>query len=68
LAVDLRVEGRTTATVYAIDRVEHPDALPSEIAKRGHREGEVPVVPFDLPEASAEEFIRAPSAGSRSDW
>jgi hypothetical protein len=58
LAVDLRVEGRTTATVYAIDRVEHPDALPSEIAKRGHREGEVPVVPFDLPEASAEEFIR----------
>jgi hypothetical protein len=29
LAVDLRVEGRTTATVYAIDRVEHPDALPA---------------------------------------
>jgi hypothetical protein len=24
LAVDLRVEGRTTATVYAIDRVQHP--------------------------------------------
>jgi hypothetical protein len=57
LAVDLRVEGRTTATVYAIDRVEHPDALPSEIAERGQSQ-DIPVVPFDLPEASAEEFIR----------
>jgi hypothetical protein len=26
LAVDLRVEGRTTATVYAMDRLEHPEA------------------------------------------
>jgi hypothetical protein len=58
LAVDLRVEGRTTATVYAVDRAEHPYALPSEITKRGQGEGDVPVVPFDLPEASAEEFIR----------
>jgi hypothetical protein len=57
LAVDLRLEGRTTATVYAIDRVEHPDAVPSEIA-RGQGQGDVPVVPFVLPEASAEEFIR----------
>jgi hypothetical protein len=58
LAVDLRVEGRTTATVYAIDRIEHPDAVPSEIAERGQNQGDVPVVPFNLPEASAEEFIR----------
>jgi hypothetical protein len=57
LAVDLRVEGRTTATVYAVDRVEHPDARPSEIAERDQGQ-DVPVVPFDLPEASAEEFIR----------
>jgi hypothetical protein len=57
-AVDLRVEGHTTATVYAIDRVDHPDALPSEIASRNPNQGDVPVVPFDLPEASAEEFIR----------
>jgi hypothetical protein len=57
LAVDLRVEGRTTATVYAIDRVEHPDALSSEIA-RGQGQGDVPVVRFDLSAASAEEFIR----------
>jgi hypothetical protein len=39
------------------DRVQHPDALPSEIAARGQSQ-DVPVVPFDLPEASAEEFIR----------
>lgn len=58
LAVDLRVEGRTTATVYAIDRVEHPEALPSELVQRGQSQGDVPVVPFNLPEASAEEFIR----------
>ena len=58
LAVDLRVEGRTTATVYAIDRVKYPDALPSEIAEQGQCGGDVPVVPFDLPEASAEEFMR----------
>jgi hypothetical protein len=56
LAVDLRVEGRTTATVYAMDRVEHPDALPSK--ERGESQGDVPVVSFDLPEARSEEFIR----------
>jgi hypothetical protein len=58
LAVDLTVKGRTTATVYAIDRVQHPDALSSEIAERGQNQGDVPVVPFDLPEASAEKFMR----------
>jgi hypothetical protein len=58
LAVDLRVEGRTTVTVYAIDRVEHPDALSSEIAEPSQSQGDVPVVRFDLPEASAEEFMR----------
>jgi hypothetical protein len=58
LAVDLKVEGRTTATVDAIDRVEHSDALASEIAERGQGQGDVPDVAFDLPEASAEEFIR----------
>ena len=58
LAFDLTVNGASTATVYAIDRAEHPDALRSEIADRGQSQGDVPVVPFDLPEASAEEFIR----------
>jgi hypothetical protein len=58
LAVDLRVEGRTTATVYAIDRVKHPDAALSEIAEPGQSQGDVPVVPFDLPEVNAEELMR----------
>jgi hypothetical protein len=58
LAVDLRVEGRTTATVYATDRVSHPDAVPSEIGVRCPNQCDVPMVRFDLPEASAEEFIR----------
>jgi hypothetical protein len=58
LAVDLRVAGRITATVYAFDRVEHADARPNEMAERDPYQGEVPVVPFDLPEASAEELIR----------
>jgi hypothetical protein len=58
LAVDLRLEGRTTATVYAIDRMQHPDALSSEVAVRGQNQGDIPVVPFDLPDASAEEFLR----------
>jgi hypothetical protein len=58
LAVDLTVNGGSTATVYAIDRVEHPDALRGEITDRGQSHGDVPVVRFDLPEASAEEFIK----------
>ena len=56
LAVDLRVDGRTTATVYAMDRVEHPDALTN--TGRGQSHCDVPVVSFDLPEARSKEFIR----------
>jgi len=56
LAVDLRVDGRTTATVYAMDRVEHPDALTN--TERGQSHCDVPVVSFDLPEARSKEFIR----------
>jgi hypothetical protein len=48
LPVDLRVEGRTTAIVYAIDRMEQPDALPSEIATRHHNQDDIPVVSFNL--------------------
>jgi hypothetical protein len=52
LTPELRVE-----TAYAIDRVEHPGALSSEIAERGQGQGDGPVVAFDVPEANAEEFI-----------
>ena len=58
LPVDLRVEGRTTAIVYAIDRMEQPDALPSEIATRHHNQDDIPAVSFNLSGASAEEFMR----------
>ena len=69
LAVDLRVEGRTTATVYAIDRVEHPDALPSEIAGAAAKVKAT----FRLCRSTSLKRVLksssgAPSAGSRSDW
>lgn len=58
VAVDLAVDGPTTATVYAIDRVEHGMSRLAEVIELGRSRGEVPVVPFDLPAPSVEEFIR----------
>lgn len=57
LAVDLRVDGPVTATVYAIDRVEHGIAH-AEIADLSESLGEIPVVPFDIPEPNVEDLIR----------
>lgn len=47
-----------TATVYAIDRVEHGIARHAEIAELSEILGEIPVVPFDIPEPNVEDFIR----------
>jgi hypothetical protein len=47
LAFDLRIEGRVTATVFAIDRLEHGISLI-----------DTPVVSFDIPEPSVEDLIR----------
>jgi hypothetical protein len=58
LAVDLTVDGPASATVYAFDRVEHGVSLHAEIIELGRTRGEVPVVPFDLPEPNVEDFIR----------
>jgi hypothetical protein len=58
LAVDLRVDGPVTATVYAIDRVEQGIARHAEIAELSESLGEIPVVPFDIPEPSVEDLIR----------
>ena len=58
LAVDLRVDGPVTATVYAIDRVEHGLARHAEIAELSESLGEIPVVPFDIPEVNVEDLIR----------
>ena len=57
LAVDLRVDGPVTATVYAIDRVEHGIAH-AEIADLSESRGDIPVVPFDIPEVNVEDLIR----------
>jgi hypothetical protein len=57
VAVDLTVKGPTTATIYAFDRIDGI-SLQAEIIELGLSRGGVPVVPFDLPEPSIEEFIR----------
>jgi hypothetical protein len=58
VAVDLTVDGPTSATVYAFDRVEHGVSLHAEIIELGRSRGEVPVVPFNLPEPNVDDFIR----------
>ena len=58
VAVDLKVDGPVAATVYAVDRVEYGLSLHAEIVELGQREGEIPVVQFDLAEPNVEEFIR----------
>jgi hypothetical protein len=58
VAVDLTVDGPTTATIYAFDRIEHGISLQAEIIELGRSRKQVPVVPFDLPAPSVEEFIR----------
>jgi hypothetical protein len=58
LAIDLKVDGPVTATVYAIDRVAHGISLHAAIAALGESLGEIPVVEFNLPEPNVDEFIR----------
>ena len=50
VAIDLKVDGPTTATVYAIDHTERAVVRPAEIVERGKTQGEIPVMPFDIPE------------------
>ncbi len=57
LAVDLRVNGGTTAIVYAIDRSEHPNTLQT-VDDDGPSQDEIPVVPFPVPQPKVEPFIR----------
>jgi len=58
LAVDLRIDGPVTATVYAVDRVELGIARHAEIAELSERLGEIPVVQFVVPEPNVEDLIR----------
>jgi hypothetical protein len=58
VAIDLRVEGPVTATVYAVDRIAQGFGPHSDVAELGEGDGEIPVVPFELPEPNVEDFIR----------
>ncbi|HKN44945.1 MAG TPA: hypothetical protein VJW23_13580 [Propionibacteriaceae bacterium] len=58
LAVDLRIDGPLTATAYAVDRVEHGITRHADIAELSEIHGEIPVVPFDIPQPDVEELIR----------
>ena len=58
MGIDLRVDGSTTASIYAIDRVEHRISLNgTDLVELGQSWGEIPVVQFNLPEPNVEDFI-----------
>jgi hypothetical protein len=58
VGIDLKVDGPTTATVYAIDRIEQAVVRPAEIAESGKAGDEIPVMPFDVPEPNVEDFLK----------
>ena len=59
VGIDVRVDGPTTgtATVYAVDRLEHSIARQADIAEPGQSRVEIPVLKFNLPEPKVEDFI-----------
>jgi hypothetical protein len=68
LAVDLRVEGRTTATVYAIDGVESIQPHHPARSRHGAEVKAIPVVPLTSRKRALKSSSGRPSAGSRFDW
>ena len=58
VAVDLRVEGPVTATVYAVDRIAQGIGPHGDVAELGDGDGEIAVMAFALPEPNVEDFIR----------
>jgi hypothetical protein len=58
VGIDLKVDVLTTATVYAIDRIEQAVVRPAEIAESGKAGDEIPVMPFDVPEPNVEDFLK----------
>jgi hypothetical protein len=58
LALDLKVDDAVTATIYAVDRIEHGISLQADIIELGQGGREIPVVRFDLAQPGVEEFIR----------
>jgi hypothetical protein len=58
VAVDLRIDGPVTATLYAVDRFSQGRGPHDDVAALGEGDGEISVVAFDLPEPNVEDFIR----------
>ena len=58
VAVDLRIDGPVTATVYAIDRIAQGIGPHGDVAELGEGDGEMSVVPSGLPQPKVEDFIR----------
>ena len=58
MAVDLRIQGPVTATVYAVDRFSQGLGPHGDVVELGEGDGEIPVVAFDLPEPNVGDFIR----------
>jgi hypothetical protein len=58
VAVDLRIDGPVTATVYAVDRIAQGIGPDGDVAELGEGDDEISVVPFELPEPNVEDFIR----------
>jgi len=58
VAVDLRIDGLVTATVYAVDRIAQGIGPDGDLVKLGEGNSEIPVVPFDIPEPNVEDFVR----------
>ena len=57
LGLDLTLEGRTTVTIYAVDRAGHRLESHADIEELGQRLGEIPVVEFVVPTQQVEEFL-----------
>ena len=58
LGIELNVDGSTTATIYAIDRIEHAITRQAEIVDLGRSRGEIRVTRFEIPEPHVEEFLQ----------
>jgi hypothetical protein len=58
LGIELNVDGSTTATIYAIDRIEHAISRQDEIVQLGRSRGEIPVTRVEIPEPHVEEFLQ----------
>jgi hypothetical protein len=58
VALDLRIDGPVTATIYAVGRIAQGTVPGGDVAALGEGDSEISVVPFDLTGPNVEDFIR----------